>query len=98
MLISLVVAFVSIAQWRGDWTHVCSEGLTASQNAQIAHMDRVIIVPVWGMREEQNSSARAKKSRIKPPREPIGWTLCVKWVKNSFRSFSILVRGRGVDV
>jgi hypothetical protein len=26
-------SFSSIAQWRGDWTPVCSEGLTASQNA-----------------------------------------------------------------
>ena len=46
----------SIAQWRGDWTPVCSEGLTASQRTpQMAHMDRMITVHVWGMREEQNS-------------------------------------------
>ena len=43
---------IAQCQWRGDWTPVCSEGLTASpRTPQMAHMDRMIIVHVWGMRE-----------------------------------------------
>ena len=37
----------------------------------MAHMDRMIIVLVWGMREEQNSKRAREKILNKAPREPM---------------------------
>ena len=70
----------SRAQWRGDWTPVCSEGLTASQSARMAHMDRMVMIHVWGMREEQNSK-RVRKIISNKAREPMdAMEYGVKWV------------------
>ena len=46
---------------------------------QMAHMDRMVMVHVWGMREEQNSKRAREKISNKAPREPMD-ALCVKWV------------------
>ena len=55
------------------------------------------MVHVWGMREEQNSKRAREKTSNKAPREPMD-TMCQMGLKYGFRSFSILVRGREVDV
>ena len=51
---------------------MCSEGLAASRNAPNgSHMDRMLIVHVWGMREEQSSKRAREKISNKAPREPM---------------------------
>ena len=48
----------------------------------MAHMDRMVMVHVWGMREEQNSKRARKKISNKAPREPMD-AMCqmgLKWL------------------
>ena len=37
----------------------------------MAHLDRMVMVHVWGMREEQNSKRAQKQISNKAPREPM---------------------------
>ena len=52
----------------------------------MAHMDRMIIVHVWGMREEQNSKRARKKISNKAPREPMD-AMCQNGFKMAFGAF-----------
>ena len=48
----------------------------------MAHMDRMVMVHVWGMREEQNSKRAREKISNKAPREPMD-AMCqmgLKWL------------------
>ena len=63
---------------------------------QMAHMNRMVMVHDWRMREEPNSKRAREKISNKAPREPMD-AMC-QMSLNGFRSFSILVRGREVDV
>ena len=60
-------------------------------------MDRMIIVHVWEMREEQNSKRAQKKISNKAPREPMD-AMCQMGLKWLSELLHMLARGRGVDV
>ena len=58
-----------------DTSRACSEGLTASQSApatsQMAHMNRMVILYLWGMRERRFLKRARERISNKAPREPI---------------------------
>ena len=62
---------------------MCSEGLAQRpRTPQMAHMDRMIIVQVWGMRDEQTSKRALEKISNKAPWEPMD-AMCqmgLKWL------------------
>ena len=62
----------------------------------MAHMDRMIILHVWGKRERRILKRTREQISNKTPGEPID--AMRQWGKNDFWSFFTLVRGRGVDV
>ena len=61
----------------------------------MAHMDCMIIIYVWGMREDQNSKRAREKILNKAPREPMD-AMCQMGLNWLSELPSILVRGRGV--
>ena len=62
---------IRLAQENEKWTRACSEGLTRPRAPQMAHMDRMIILHLWGMRERRILKRAREKISNKAPREPI---------------------------
>ena len=63
-------------------TSVFGVSNTVPDYPKMAHMDRMVMVHVWGMREEQNSKRAREKISNKAPQEPMDAMrqMGVKWL------------------